>query len=115
MPIWNTKSIVQTPEITLNSWRIFEVSGQISPKITRHFVGYNIGEREGRVSSAIVTFDAAEAKGVTSSGRVYHLYGGAGFNPDAEYVWDHWKFLNQITSIEDVTEEIVQSIKELSK
>lgn len=115
MPIWNTTTVLQTPEINLNSWRVFEVSGDSSPKITRHFVGYNSTEQEGRVSSAVVTFDAAEARGVTASGRVYQLCGANGFNPDADYVWQHWKNVNHVTQETDVTNEILQSIKDLLK
>ena len=115
MPIWNATSVVQTPEINLNSWRVFEVSSELWPVATRHFVGYNSTEQEGRASSDVVTFDAAEARGVTASGRVYQLCGGNGFNPDAEYVWSHWKNVNHITQETDVTDEIVQSIKDLSK
>ena len=116
MPIWKTRSVLQTPEINLSAWRVFEVSSDLWPKkITRHFVGYNSTEHEGRVSSAVVMFDTAEARGVTASGRVYQLCGGNGFNPDAEYVWSRWKARNKITQETDVTDEIINSIKELSK
>ena len=115
MPIWKTQSVLQTPEINLNAWRVFEVSSDLWPKITRHFVGYNSTNREGRVSSEIITFDAAEARGVTHSGRVYQLVGGNGFNPDTEYVWSYWKARNKITQETNVTDEIINSIKELSK
>lgn len=110
MPIWKTQSVLQTPEINLNAWRVFEVSSDLWPKITRHFVGYNSTNREGRVSSEIITFDTAEARGVTCSGRVYQLCGGNGLNHDAEYVWSYWKGRNKITQETDVTDEIVRSI-----
>ena len=45
MPIWKTQSVLQTPEINLNAWRVFEVSSPLWPKITRHFVGYNSAGR----------------------------------------------------------------------
>ena len=115
MPIWKTTSILETPEITLNSWRIFEVSSDLWPKVTRHFVGYNSTDQEGRVSSEIITFDAAESKGVTRSGRVYHLRGKHGFNSEAEYVWNYWKRDNKITHEIDVTSEVIQLIKKLFK
>lgn len=107
MTIWKATPISNTPEINLNSWRIFEVSSELWPKVTRHFVGYNSTNQEGRVSSEIITFDPAEARGVTNSGRVYQLRGRPGLNSDAEYVWNFWKSINKITQVTDVTNEIV--------
>jgi DNA-binding MltR family transcriptional regulator len=46
---------------------------------------------------------------------VYQLRDGPGFNPDAEHVWNHWKTINQTTQETDVTDEIIQSIKDISK
>ena len=52
MPIWKTRTIAEVPEITLVEWRVYETElGE------RHFVGYNLTESEGRVSSAIQSFD----------------------------------------------------------
>jgi len=107
MTIWKTTPITEAPEINLTSWKIFEVSSELWPKVTRHFVGYNSTNKEGRVSSEIITFDAAEAKGVTNSGRVYRLSGRPGFNLDAEYVWNFWKSINKITQVTDITNDIV--------
>lgn len=109
MSIWKTTSIKQTPEIELASWRIYEVESEHWPKKTKHFVGYNLTEREGRVSSAIVEFDPVAMVGRTNSGRVYKLVGDPGTSQDASYVWSQWCKINEISSIEEVSVEKVQA------
>ncbi len=52
MSIWAATPIDETPELELDRWRVFESSAG-----ERHFVGYNLTENEGRVSSAIQSFD----------------------------------------------------------
>lgn len=86
--VWKPDSIVREPEVTLSRWQVFAFQGR------RHFVGYNIGGREGRVSSPIQTFDSTTRKGVTASGRVYQLEGPAGHHPDADWVLGRWLQLN---------------------
>jgi hypothetical protein len=100
MSIWATTSVNSVPEIELRSWSVFEVASDEWENRTRHFVGYNVTECEGRVSSAIVQWDAATRRGVTASGRVYQLVGETGFDWDAQYVWSRWKDLNRITVAE---------------
>jgi len=102
MPIWKTTAITETPEIVLAQWRIYE-----SDIKERHFVGYNLTEGEGRVSSAIQTFDENTMTGITRSGRVYKLQGAPGWNSDAEYTWNRWKHINSVESSEDVTNQVV--------
>lgn len=109
MSIWRATSIKQTPEIELASWRIYEVESELLSKKTRHFVGYNLTEREGRVSSAIVEFDPVAMIGRTSSGRIYKLVGDPGTSQDASYVWSQWCKINQISSIEEVNVEKAQA------
>ena len=55
-----------------------------------HFNGYNYRDREGRMSSRIVEFDAERMVGRTRSGRVYELKGPPDFDLDAEYVLRRW-------------------------
>jgi hypothetical protein len=98
MSIWIATSVDSVPEIALRDWCVFEVEGECWEGVTRHFVGYNVTEHEGRVSSAIVEWDVVKRRGVTASGRVYQLIDDPGFNSDAQYVWSKWKTLNLITA-----------------
>ena len=69
-------------------------------------MGYNFAGREGRVSSPIVTFDAATMRGITHTGRVYELKGPPGLNMDAEYVLDRWKAGYKV-DVKDITGAVV--------
>ena len=60
MSIWGPTSVSDTPVLELRRWSVFQ-----DEKGERHFVGYNITEGEGRVSSTIVEFDAATDTGRT--------------------------------------------------
>lgn len=102
--IWGVAPVAEEPEIRLYNWSIRAVL----PERTRHFVGWNRASREGRVSSAIVTFDPATRRGVTERGRVYELVGPPGTHPDAEYVWGRWLQLGEVLEgFEDVTAEAI--------
>jgi hypothetical protein len=100
MNIWSTSSVEKTPKLELGSWSVFEVDG-----VTRHFVGYNYTEREGRVSSEIKSFDKETRIGVTNSGRNYQLIGEPGSSADGLYTWKYWCILNKVKSVKDVTKE----------
>ena len=76
------------PSCVLIDWEIWEVDE--GEDRTFHFVGYNILENEGRVSSSIVSFDPESNTGVTRTGRRYELRGEAGWNKHAAYVWSMW-------------------------
>lgn len=101
MPIWQTKPVTEQPSITLERWRIMETE-----RNERHFVGYNPADREGRVSSAIQSFDPVTRRGVTRSGRVYALAGPPGFDSDAGYVLGYWVQINRVTALHDVTADV---------
>ena len=101
MTIWNVAPVTEDPEIFLVSWKVMETK-----EGTRHFVGYNVSGREGRVSSAIETFDKEHMTGITSSGRVYKLKGPSISNSDADYVWGRWRLINDITEYKDVSDSI---------
>lgn len=105
MPIWKATSIEQTPDVSLARWTIREVQ----PRNTRHLVGYNLTEEEGRVSSHITGYDAERRRVTTESGRVYELVGKPGYDDDAEFVWENWfLFLRtQAASWTDVTHDYV--------
>lgn len=89
--IWATTPVDEVPEIVLRQWRVMELKDG-----DRHFVGYNVTEGEGRVSSKIVTYDPVTKRGVTQSGRVYQLDGSPGYNGDAIYVWNKWQAINEV-------------------
>lgn len=103
MAVWRPGDITDEPEVVLSSWKVLEIeSGD------RHFCGYNLLLREGRVSSRIEEFDPSTMMGRTRSGRVYSLQGKPGWNSDASYVWATWCRLNGINRdlVRDVTKEI---------
>jgi hypothetical protein len=103
--VWGTTPVSQTPELCLVRWTVFEL-----PDGDRHFVGYNITEHEGRVSSKIMQFDTETMRGVTSSGRVYELQGPPGMDSDALYVWGRWARINSVDegTVKDVSESLVK-------
>ncbi|MET3821333.1 hypothetical protein ACVK00_000245 [Burkholderia sp. PvR073] len=102
MPIWRLPSSDEAPNVTLSSWRIFEIDAG-----TRHFVGADVLDLTGRVSSAITNFDRATLRGQTRSGRVYQLVGQDGWSLDAEYVWKRWCTVNDVKSYSDVTMQLL--------
>ena len=91
MTVWKPDNITVEPMVILSNWSIMELNDG-----SRHFVGYNVLLKEGRVSSAIQTFDKNTMSGITNSGRVYKLDGSAGCNNDAHYVWQQWCNINSI-------------------
>ena len=106
MPIWRVKPIAEVPEVILDNWTIFEVMTPLWPGKTRHFVGYNLGDREGRVSSAIVEFDVEKMLGKTRSGRVYKLAGHQGDgSADGLHTWGLWCRRNEVTECQVVGPE----------
>lgn len=106
MNIWSATPVNEVPELRLCDWCVYECKGAK----TRHFVGYRLTEREGRVSSAIRQFDAATRRGVTESGRVYELVGRPGHDADAAYVWRRWLALNNETAWEDMTDDVFSQL-----
>jgi hypothetical protein len=105
MSLYKPLSVDVIPELILVSWRVFEVSSDLWEETTRHFVGYNIIEHSGRVSSPIKKFDKESMTGTTRSGRTYQLKDSSGCSADGLYVWDRWCEHNEITNIKDVTDE----------
>jgi hypothetical protein len=100
--IWKPADVTQEPNTTLTQWRIYRVKGDFhGTGDTIHFVGY--AGYEGRVCSAVQTFDVKSRKGVTGSGRVYLLSGDPGYNGDAMYVWGRWLAMNANPEVEDIT------------
>ncbi len=88
--------------VVLELWCIREIDAG-----TRHFVGYDIVDGKGRVSTPIMEFDPETGTGVTSSGSRYQLVGRAGQNRDAEYVWSLATKAWDVKSWIDVTATLV--------
>jgi hypothetical protein len=102
MPFWTFGSVEEEPSVWLSSWKIVEVDSG-----TRHFVGADVYDGSGRVSSAIVTFDLAAKRGITRSSRVYNLISEPGNSWNADYVWKRWCETNEVRSFVDVTQEML--------
>lgn len=102
MPVWSVSDTSSEPNVSISDWQIFETEHG-----SRHFVGSDIRDHTGRVSTAIQEFNLALLRGVTSSGRVYQLVGPRGCSADGQYIWAHWCAVNEVTSYTDVTAEVV--------
>ena len=99
--IWATSPVENTPEIMLRAWCVMELKDG-----DRHFIGYNVTEHEGRVSSKIMIFDSKMMRGITRSGRVYQLDGPSGYDDDAFYVWNRWRSINNISEYTNVSDNL---------
>jgi hypothetical protein len=103
MPVWPITDAPHAEPIVLTDWAVFEL-----PNGVRHIAGYSPGQREGRVTSAVIELDIATLRVVTDSGRVYQLRRrGYGLNLDAEYCWNHWKSHNGVTECRNLTREVI--------
>lgn len=98
--VHKTSPVEAAPEVILTEWSVVEL-----PDGKRHFIGWNKIDGEGRVSSAIVSYDKETKIAKTNSGRTYKLLGESGFNRDASYVWGVWMLINNVTDFRDVSEE----------
>jgi hypothetical protein len=105
MSIFGVASVHEEPEESIIHWSVHEASYSNSSDKTHHLVGYIARQRLGRVSSAIQVFDREKMLIKTRSGRIYHLKGRPGFNPDADYVWTHWKAINAVKDDVNVTDQ----------
>lgn len=85
MTIWKPIPTTDEPSTELRDWRVVSVTSE--NETTIHFIGYCY---EGRVSSAIQTYDKKIHTGISASGRQYKLLGKTGYSSDAEYVFGRW-------------------------
>ncbi len=110
--IWPARSVSAEPQKWLHSWQIYKVvKAKAYPEFFGyHFVGYDMREGHGAVSSKIEQFDSATMCGVTRSGRIYQLIGLPGVDPEAQYTLAGWIQANQLV-MRDATEEFVQYYK----
>ncbi len=104
--LWKVPDASIEPELTLANWQVYQTeTGDC------HLVGYCLERGEGRVSTAITAFDPVSCCALTRSGRSYQLRGSPGFNGDADYVWQGWKYVNSVTSAENVTRRVWDAIE----
>ena len=101
MPVWSVTRVEEEPSTTLVRWQIWEL-----PNGDRHFAGWAVEAQEGRVCSAVQSFDAARLRGLTRSGRVYQLVGRPGVDTEGAYVWRGWLALNGEPAAVDVTDSV---------
>ena len=101
MPIWETRPVTAQNTIWLSHWTVFE-----APDGRRYLVGHNVRDREGRVSTRVVSFDVSSMHAVTESGRTYKLLGCPGHNADGLYVWGRWAPLIGADNYGEVSEEL---------
>lgn len=102
MPIGTPSLASELPRIPLSRWRIFQTRDG-----SRHFVGVDMFDSSGRVSSPIVTFDPVTMEGTLQTGRVYELVGAKGSSLNVDYVWVRWCELYEVTSYTDVNERLI--------
>ena len=98
--VGSARSLTDIPEIELTGWQVMQRA-----RGARHFVGWNVTEREGRVSSKIVEFAAATRPGRSRSGRICPLRGSAGHDGDGAYTWGRWTQRNAALDGTDVSDE----------
>lgn len=82
--VWASRPVAAQPVLRLSNWQVYAVRDVLM------FVGFNLEDCEGRVSSAIQSLDLAARSGVTLSGRRYELIGPPGRDGDGEWVFAVW-------------------------
>jgi len=103
-----TASVVATErKVWLVSWRVLQTDCG-----TRHFVGYSVEDRMGRVSTPISTFDLRLRTGIATNGRAYKLLGPPGVDDEAMYVWRHYKCIWRFNEVTDVSDEYFVPVPE---
>jgi hypothetical protein len=89
--------------VRLEAWSIRQFAGG-----GRHFVGFSLETHDGRVSTNITELDVKTKTARTASGRRYELIGAAGYNSDAEYVFNRVReIIGHGEPWRDVTEELI--------
>lgn len=104
--VWTPATVQDEPETILRPWKAVRCTFP-SGIVSTHFMGY--AGYEGRVCSAIQTFDKETRRALTGSGRVYQLEGEPGENGDAAWVFERWCHRNHIQAVVDVSSEFMGS------
>jgi hypothetical protein len=103
--VYSASSVKEIPDLTLQLWRVYEVTGWNVSEPTRHFSGYCPQEGPGRASTPIMAYDPNTRIGTTASGRKYQLEGESSWNGAAAWVWDQFCAMNKLTVVNDVSAE----------
>lgn len=111
--LWQISPVSDEPHTSLMNWRVFEVELNEGGPHSIHIVGYAWRYREGRVTSAIQTFDPQRLVAVSASGRIYELSGEPGYRRAAEYVWQEWLGATQARLVGEVTQDFVSGTRSL--
>ena len=114
MPIWIPATTDSEPALTLSGWAVFLVLVPGIGTPTTHVAGYHERGREGRVSSPIEKVDDEKRCVVTSSGRVYRLYGRPGLGSEASYVWARWLSIWNVDVKEDLSQATLDGFEACS-
>lgn len=91
---WKVEPVTVEPELILRDWCFLKVNKTFE---SLHLMGYVESNMEGRVSSAVASFDKETMQAITASGRIYKLEGASRYNYDADYVLRHWLKRNNLT------------------
>ena len=103
MSLYLHGAVQENEVVQLAHWSIREFDSG-----AKYFVGFCLTNSDGRVSTAIVKLDSASRTGVTASGRRYELVGPAGYDRDAEYVWNRvTRTLGKGQKWRDVSSELI--------
>ncbi len=105
--MWAVLGVTDQPVVRLTHWSVSEIDGG-----SRHVMGWNVMDEEGRVSTAIERIDAETATLMTRSGRRYELVGPSGWHVDASWVWSRWCQARGVTRVTDVSAEYAWLIRE---
>lgn len=107
--VWSVAPASIVPKKWLDRWSIIKVLKvpQYHEEFGFHFVGRNVQEQNGAVSSKIEQFDPVTMTGVTRSGRIYRLLGLPGSDLDAEYVLSNWLRRAQAEAV-NATDEFIR-------
>lgn len=81
---WAPRPVDEEPAYVMIRWRLIALQGSL------RLVGYNLTNREGRLSSRVVDVNAAAREVRTVSGRTYVLKGPPGWDDDSAWVLDCW-------------------------
>lgn len=109
--VWSQPPVDVEPQKRVSTWSIHRATpkdGQPSVRFDLHFVGRDLRDWSGCVSSKIVLFDPKTMRGTTRSGRVYELVGMPEHCSDGDYVLGNWAHRNDV-EVEDVTEEFMKT------
>ena len=99
---WAPRPVDEEPAYVLVRWRLIALLGSL------RLVGYNLTNREGRLSSRVVSLDAVAREARTMTGRIYVLAGPPGWDADGAWVLECWLEQQGVPSdeVRDFTAEL---------